>query len=65
YRLLGIGVSNFVTENWTPELALDDIAGHRRRQLEDAFDKLQERLGRDIVQTGRQFSRRKNLQEDD
>jgi len=65
YRLLGIGVSNFVTENWAPELALDDIADHRRRQLEDACDKLQERLGRDIVQTGRQFSRRKNLQEDD
>jgi len=60
YRLLGIGVDNI---GKVSEVRLFDLSGgedDKRNRLESAVDELHSKMGKEVLYTGRQFS--KNLQ---
>ncbi|MDZ7822676.1 MAG: DNA polymerase IV [Ahrensia sp.] len=57
YRLLGIGVSDFVDAELADPNDLVDIGGTRRAQAERAMDKLKGKFGQKAVETGYTFGK--------
>ncbi|MEM9574904.1 MAG: DNA polymerase IV, partial [Pseudomonadota bacterium] len=55
YRLLGVGVSDFVDAERADPLDLIDVDGMRRAEAERAMDELREKFGEKAVETGYTF----------
>jgi DNA polymerase-4 len=53
YRLLGVGVSSLVSDDFADPADLADPDGERRADAERALDKVRERFGRDVIGMGR------------
>ena len=57
YRLIGIGVSNFVKENnENYELQLEDMKNQKKNKLENALDEINQKLGFNNITVGRHFN---------
>jgi DNA polymerase-4 len=55
YRLLGVGLSELGEETDADPLDLADPDAARRKQAEQAMDRVRERLGRGAIEKGRGF----------
>ena len=57
YRLIGIGVSNFVKENnENYELQLEDTKNQKKNKLENALDEINQKIGFNNITVGRHFN---------
>ena len=57
YRLIGIGISNFMEENSDHyELQFDDKTMHKKNKLENALDEINEKIGFNNITVGRHFN---------
>ncbi len=57
YRLLGIGVSDLADESRADPVDLVDIGAQKRAAAEAAMDRLRERFGKNVVETGFTFGK--------
>ena len=57
YRLIGIGISNFVKENnENYKLKLEDVKNQKKNKLENALDEINQKLGFNNITVGRHFN---------